>query len=145
MKGKSANLEEVNAALNILLNKRDEDKGELEEKVVSNVKHLIEPYFTKLKKTTLNEEQATYVGILESNLNTIVSPFSRSLSSKYINLTPTEIKIANLVKEGKTTKEIAELLPSSRWTIDFHRNNIRKKFGLKNKKINLRSYLLSLT
>ena len=142
---KTGNLEEANTALKVLLKKRDEDKIELEEKVLSNVKELVVPYLEKLKKSGLDDRQETYLGILESSLNDIISPFLRHLSSKYLNLTPTQIQIANLVKEGKTTKEIAELLASTRWAIDFHRNNLRKKLGLTNKKANLRTYLLSLT
>jgi len=50
-----------------------------------------------------------------------------------------------LVKEGKTTKDIAELLVSTTDVIDFHRKNLRKKLGLKKTKSNLRSYLLFLS
>ncbi len=142
---KTGNLEEANTALKVLIRKRDEDRVELEEKVLSNVKELVVPYLEKLKKSGQDDRQETYLSILESNLNDIISPFLRKLSSKYLNLTPTQIQIANLVKEGKTTKEIAELLASTRWAVDFHRNNLRKKLGLTNKKANLRTYLLSLT
>jgi DNA-binding NarL/FixJ family response regulator len=93
----------------------------------------------------LDEKQEAYVDILESNLNDIISPFSHRLSSRYMNFTPTEIQVANLLRQGKTNKEIGELLNSSSRTIAFHRENIRKKLGLKNKKTNLKSYLLSLT
>jgi DNA-binding CsgD family transcriptional regulator len=86
-----------------------------------------------------------YVDIIESHLDDIVAPFLHQLSSKYTDLTPAEIKVASLVKDGKTTKEIADMSNSSTAAIDFHRNNLRKKLGLKNKKTNLRSYLLSLT
>jgi DNA-binding CsgD family transcriptional regulator len=92
----------------------------------------------------MEDKEADYLSILESNLQNIISPFSNKLSSKYLNFTPTEIKIANLIKEGKTTKEIAEILNSSPGTVDFHRDNIRIKLNLKNKKTNLRSYLLTL-
>jgi DNA-binding CsgD family transcriptional regulator len=61
-----------------------------------------------------------------------------------LNFTPTEIQIANLLRQGKTSKEIAEFINSSPKAVAFHRENIRKKLGLKNKKINLKSYLLSL-
>jgi PAS domain S-box-containing protein len=145
LKVKTMSLEEVNTALRVLLKKRDEDKTELEEKVLSNVKKLVVPYLEKLEKTGLNDSQKTYVGILESHLNDIISPFLRTLSSKYLNISPTEIQAANLVKQGKTTKDIAESLNSSIRAIEFHRNNLRNKLGLKNKKANLRSYLLSLT
>ena len=61
-----------------------------------------------------------------------------------VNLTPKEINIANLVKFGKTNKEISEIMHSSIHTISRHRENIRKKTGLKNKKVNLRSFLSTL-
>ena len=109
-----------------------------------NVKELVVPYLKKLRKSGLNDRQRTLTDILDSNLNGIISPFLFTLSAKYASLTPKEIRVANLVRDGKTTKEIARLLISSTDTIDFHRKNIRKKLGLQNTKSNLRSYLLSL-
>jgi PAS domain S-box-containing protein len=140
---KTSNLKEANTALKVLLDKRDEDRKELEEKVKLNMKWMVLPYLEKMKKSGLNERQEAYANILESLLSDIISPFTHELSSQHVNLTPTEIQVANLVKEGKTTKDVAELLNSSTKAIEFHRGNIRKKLGLKNKKINLRSYLLS--
>jgi DNA-binding CsgD family transcriptional regulator len=144
LKLKSLNLEEANTALKVLLKRREQDKDDLEEKVLSNVKELITPYMEKLNNTRLDDKQLTYVRILESNIHDIVSPFLRKLSSQYLSFTPTEIQVADLVKAGKTTKEIADLLNISDRGVEFHRNNIRKKLGLKNSKVNLRSYLLSL-
>ena len=141
---KTSNLEELNTALKVLLKKRDEDKTELEDKVLLNVRGLVFPYLERLRMSGLNERQKTYANILESNLNDIISPFSQSLSSKYVSLTPMEIEVANLIKQAKTTKEIANLLGLSGKTIEVHRKNIRKKIGINNKKANLRSKLLSL-
>jgi PAS domain S-box-containing protein len=142
---KTSNVEEANAALKVLLKRREEDKTELEEKMLLNVKDLVQPYIEKLKGSGLTERQKVYADILESNLNNIISPFSRTLSSHYFNLSPTEIQVANLVRDGKTNKEIAELLNSSPRTIGFHRENIRKKLDLKNKKVNLQAHLQFLT
>jgi DNA-binding NarL/FixJ family response regulator len=132
----------VNSALRVLLKRREDDKSDLEEKVLSNVKELVVPYVERLKKSGLDAKQGTYVNILESNLEEIVSPFVRKLSSTYLGLTPTEINVANLVKEAWDTKTIAESLNMSPRTVESHRQNIRKKLGLKNKKVNLRTHLL---
>ncbi len=143
LQAQSNHLEEVNTALKVLLKQREEDKKELAENVLTNVKELISPYIEKLKKSRMGTHQRTLLNILDSNLKNIISPFISKLSSKFFNLTPMEIRVANLVKEGKTNKEVAELLCLSKNTILFHRYNIRRKLGLKNKKINLRSHLLS--
>jgi DNA-binding CsgD family transcriptional regulator len=103
------------------------------------------PYIEKLKKSNLDAKDEAYVGIVESNLKDIVSSFSQRLSSQYMTFTPKELQVANLIKEGQTTKDIAELLNTSPGTVDFHRHNIRKKLNLKNKRANLRSYLLTLS
>jgi PAS domain S-box-containing protein len=137
-------LEELNTALTVLLKRREGDKTEVEEKVLLNVKELVVPYAEKLKKTSLNRKQMSYLNVLELNLSNIISPFTYKLSSKYLGLTPKEIHIANLVKDGKTAKEIAGLFDVSVRTIEFHRKSIRAKIGLKNSKINLRSRLLSM-
>jgi len=141
---KSKNLEEFNTALKVLLKQREKDKIELEEWILANVKNLIMPHVEKLKKINLKARSATHLSILETNLKEITSSFSQRLSSKYLNLTSKEIQIANLVKEGKTSKDIGELLNVSERTIDFHRKNIRNKLGLQNRKANLRSSLINL-
>ncbi len=141
---KSRHLEEVNAALNVLLKRREEDKNDFEEKILANVRELILPYVEKLKNSGLHSDQMTLIGILESNMNEIFSPFVTRLSSRFLSLTPTEIKVASLIKDGKSSKEIAALLHASENTVRSHRYHIRNKLDLKNKKVNLRSYLRSL-
>jgi PAS domain S-box-containing protein len=141
---KTASLEDVNTALRVLLKRREEDKTELEEKVLYNVKDLVLPYIAKLEQSRLSESQKSFLTILKSNLDDIVSPFSRRLAASHLNLTPREVQVANLLKEDRITKEIAELLHMSESSVEFHRHNIRKKFGLVGKKVNLRTYLQSL-
>ena len=121
LKIKTNTLSELNAALRVLLEKKDDDKVEIEQKVLFNVKQLVIPFLERLKKTSLTSEQLAYLHILESNFNDIISPFSRTLSSKYLRLTPTEIQVANLVKDGKTSQEIAEVMNLSRRTVESHR------------------------
>jgi DNA-binding CsgD family transcriptional regulator len=133
----------LNAALRVLLKQREEDKTELEEKVLANVKRLIMPCLEKLKNETTDHKSEAYLDTLESNLRDIISPFAHRLSSKYMNLTNREVQIAGFIKENRTTKEIAELLNISESAINIHRFNIRRKLGL-NKMHNLQTYLLSL-
>lgn len=137
-------LEEVNSALRFLLRQREEDQAEFEERVMLNVKELVVPYVEKLRKIGQDSKSMAYLNILESNLNDIISPFAHTLSSQFSSLTPTEIQTAQLIREGRTSKEIAELLNVSTRTIESHRQNIRVKMGLHTKKANLRSYLLSM-
>jgi PAS domain S-box-containing protein len=141
---KNRDLKELNTALKVLLEKRLGYKAELEENVLSNVKELIIPYLERLKKKSSDRTQEAYMNVLESNLKEIISPFSRRFSNTSLYLTPTQIQVANLVKENKTTKEIAGLLGLSEKTIEDHRKNIRKKLGILNKKVNLKSYLVSM-
>jgi PAS domain S-box-containing protein len=144
LREKSLNLQEANTALKVLLNHIQEEKQGLQNTILENVRELVFPYIQKLKTLRPTEQQATLIGIVESNLENIVAPFVQKLTHAYSSFTPTEIQVANLVRSGKTTKEIAKLLNVSSGTIDSHRNSIRNKLGLGNKKINLRTHLLSL-
>jgi DNA-binding NarL/FixJ family response regulator len=142
---KSRSLEEVNTALRVLLEQREQDKNELEDKILFNVRKLILPYIDSLKQRQLDDDQRTYLDVLETNLKNIISPFAKKLTSIHDNFTPQEIKVADLIRDGKTVKEIASAFGVSESAINVHRQHIRNKLGLNNQKINLRSYLLSLT
>ena len=137
-------LAELNTAMKVLLEKREADKSKLEEYVLANVKRLIEPYFEKIKKTKLNDQQGAFLRIIESNLNEIISPFTKEVSLEYFNLTSTELQIAKQIRQGYTTKKIAAFMNLSSRTVETHRKNIRRKIGLEGKKANLRSHLLSI-
>jgi DNA-binding NarL/FixJ family response regulator len=137
-------LTQLNAALKVLLKQRDTDKKEMEEKILLNVKELILPHLEKLKKRHLDQKSLSDLKIMESNLNNIISSFTHKLLSKFIVLTPREIQIANMIKEGRVTKEMAEIMSVSLSAIKLHRYHIRNKLGLIDQKVNLRSYLSSL-
>jgi len=139
---RTMHLEEANTALRVLLRGGNTEKHALERKIASNVNELVFPYLSKIREGNVTDRQQALLEIIESNLKDIISSFSTS--ARFINMTPTEIKIANLIKAGKSTKEIADLLSLSTRTVEGHRDSIRKKTGLKNKKTNLRTYLLSL-
>jgi len=140
---KTHELEDMNSALRVLMKQRDEDRNELEEKVLSNIKVLILPHMEKLKNH-VDLQGMSYVNVLASNLRDIMSPFAQKLSVTYLNLTKREVQVANLIKGGKTTEEISALLNISISAVNVYRYHIRHKVGL-SKKQNLRSYLSSLT
>ncbi|WP_372677263.1 PAS domain S-box protein [Desulfosarcina sp.] len=144
LKERTESLSEVNTALEVLLQKREADRTEVEEKMLTNAKSLILPYLEKLKASRMDERQRIYLNLVESNLNEIISPLSRRMSRHYLNFTPSEIQVANLVKQGKTTKDIAQILGLSTRTIEAVRYTIRRKLGIKKKRSNLRSYLLAI-
>ena len=138
------NLEEANTALKVLLKQREEDRVEMENRILQNIKDLIVPYVAKLKDKNLKSGERTLIDIIDSNLKDITSPLLQRLTTAKIILTPQEIQVAALVKEGKSSKEIADVLNVSPTTISFHRKNLRKKLGLDNTRKNLRAYLLSM-
>ena len=142
---KSLSLEELNTALKVLLEQREKDKNELEDRILFNVKKLILPYLESLKQKYLNDEQRTCLDVLETNLKNIISPFAKKLTSIHQSFTPQEIKVADFIRDGKTVKEIALAFGVSESAINLHRQHIRNKLKLNNQKVNLRTYLLSLT
>ncbi len=140
----SKELEESNTALKVLLKQREQDQKEFENNILSNMKYLVFPYIEKLKKNKSMSEELVYLNIIESNIKEIISPFSSKLSFLYLNLTPREIMMANLIKDGKQDKDIMEILNISLETVKSHRQNIRKKLDIYGKRTNLRTKLLSL-
>lgn len=145
LQSKSLNLQEVNAALRVLLKQREQDKEEMEERIYDNIRKLVMPYVERLKDRRLNEEQRNYLDILATNLNEIASPFLQKITSSYSHFTPTEILVADLIKDGKLIKEIAKICGVSDNAVNRHRQNIRNKLGLNRKKMNLRTYLMMLS
>jgi PAS domain S-box-containing protein len=138
---KTKSLEDVNTALRVLLKKREQDRYDIEEQMSLNVRELVFPYLERLGETRLDDIQKEILQMMEFTLKDIVSPFLQKLPLAFLHLTPSEIQVANLVKHGKTTKEIAHILSLSGKTIEFYRKRIRQKVGITNKLINLRTFL----
>jgi PAS domain S-box-containing protein len=136
-------LEEVNIALKVLLRESSQTKDDLEENMRTNIKNLLLPYLTELESRLSTEEETFFIDIIKSNIDEITSSFSRRLAFEYSELTPREIQVADLIRQGRTNKEIARLLGITSSAVDFHRRNLRIKFKIKGKKTNLRSHLLS--
>ena len=144
LRRESERLEETNIALRVLLRQREEDRRRIEDTIYANVARLVLPYLEKLLHGRLQEQQRTLLEVIDTNLRDIVSPFLHSLSALNLLLTPQEIEVANMVRSGKTSKEIADVLNLSVAGVDFHRKGLRRKLGLTHSTKNLRSYLLAL-
>ena len=138
-------LEESQAALKALLTQREKDREELGENMTATLRHLVLPSLEKVTELPLATTQKKHLDAAMASLSDIISPFTRRLASPFLNLTPMELKVSELIRQGHTSKEMASMLHLSKGTIDFHRNNIRKKLGLNNSGANLRTQLLSLT
>ena len=141
---KSRNLNEKNIALKVLLEHLGEEKKDIKKNYITNIKTLIVPYLDKLSNSSLNESQKTLIEIVTTNISEVTHDFAKKLMDDTLNLTPVETRVANMVKNYKTAKEIAELMHISENTVKAHFSNIRSKLGIKNKKINLRYHLQSL-
>ena len=136
--------EHLNTTLNVLFEKCKQDRKELEKTILLNMERLVYPWLEKIKGCKTENRLKSYINVLDLSLKEIISPFAKNLLSQISSLTPAEIRIADLVKKGKSSKEIAELLNISIKTTEGHRRNIRKKLGILNKKVNLRTHLLSI-
>ena len=141
LQAKTVRLEELNTALKVLLDQRDRDKKSLEENLSENMNALVIPYLRKIRKTGLSDLQSERMDILESNLREIIKPHMQPISAKLMHLSPSETRIAHLIKQGYRIKEIAASLGVSPRTVEFHRDGIRTKLGIKYQKINLKTYL----
>jgi len=141
---KQQKLEDTVTTLKTLVKTFEQEKKEIEESVLSKFKDLVEPYFKKLAEMCTDPEQKIYLDIILTNLKEFGTYRSENISAKYPNLTSTEAQIANLIKHGKGSKEISNIMHVSISTVDFHRKNIRQKLGLHKKNDRLKDYLLSV-
>lgn len=137
-------LREVNAALQALLRERDRERARLEEKVVSNINELVRPQLARLAEGQLSSRQRSLLESIGNSLDEIASPFSRRFNLLASRLTPIETQVAEYIRQGRSTKEIAGMMGVAVCTIDYHRLSIRRRLGLTSKSINLQYYLRSL-
>ncbi len=133
-------LESKNIAFREIMYQLNLEKQAIAEQIQTNIDRIILPIFYALQRNA-RPEQKRYLSLMKQNLLEITNPLINQLSKDYSSLTTTELQICNLVKNGLSTKEIAEIRSLSVSTIHHHRENIRRKLKIVNKKINLESYL----
>jgi len=137
-------VQERTAALRVMLEVREETLSEHEEKIAANIIHRLFPIVETLREHLTTLAQQECLTLIEAGLAELFSESAQKLSSPRYNLTQTEIKIAGLIRNGKSAKQIGNLLGIGENTILFHRSNIRKKLGLTHLKTNLRVFLQAM-
>jgi DNA-binding CsgD family transcriptional regulator len=136
-------LQEVNIALRSVMSRLEEDKRSIQANILSNIRKILMPMVFELE-LEVSGRQRSLVTLLRQNLQDIASPFLTELTQDHTSLSPTEITICAMIRNGMSTKEIARLRCISAATVRRHRENIRRKLGLRNRKVNLVSYLQSM-
>ena len=136
-------LKKKNIALQEVLGQVEIEKQSIKDQIAENVEKLIMPVLKKFKLNAVSIEEE-YIDLLISNIEQLTAPFIINLKRLSSKLTPRELEICNLIKNGLRNKEISKILNISPKTIERHRYNIRKKFKINTKKINLPVYLQTL-
>ncbi|MEN8188902.1 MAG: CBS domain-containing protein [Thermodesulfobacteriota bacterium] len=136
-------VEDANIALKVMLDEHTKTRENIEEKISIRLKEFVNPYLDILRATSLSSQQREAVNIISGHIESITQTFSHKARKMVLGLSPRETMIADLVYQGKTSKQISELLTIGLRTVETYRNNLRKKLGINNKKISLRTYLLT--
>jgi PAS domain S-box-containing protein len=137
-------IEKLNAALTALLEHREQESQRQLASLHATLEQLVLVHVETLRSTGLTADQRMLVEVIEASLRNIAGSFVRQLQAWKLQLTPTEVQIADFLRLGKRTKEIASLLRVSPSAIAFHRHNLRIKLGLAGRPINLVSYLRTM-
>jgi uncharacterized protein YerC len=135
-----AALKNTNIALREVLVKVQDEKREIANALLANANKILMPILHALEIDAL-PKQKKYLTLIKNNLEEITSPFVRELSREFLSLTPVEIQICYMIKNGLSSKEIAQVRGISTATINRHREHIRKKLGIANKDVNLITFL----
>lgn len=140
---KNKEVEEANIALRVLVNQQQNAVKETQQNVLIHLDNAVFPYITFLRKNLKSGYEREYLDILTNHLRSVGTSFIKQLGDPNLGLTGKELLVADLVKQGKNTKEIAQLLGLQKTTVEAYRNKIRKKLHITNKKISLKQYLSS--
>jgi PAS domain S-box-containing protein len=136
-------VEDANIALKVMLDQHTRTKESIEMQISTKLQELVNPYLDLLRQSGINEKQAETVKIITAHIDSITHQFSPKARKIMLKLSPRETMIADLVRQGKTSKDIAEIFHISLRTVETYRNNLRKKLGINKKKISLRTFLIS--
>jgi DNA-binding CsgD family transcriptional regulator len=143
LEAKHAELTQRNVTLQQVLNRIEEEKSLLAFRIRSNIDRLVKPIVQALQDKA-NPIEKRQLRFLSSSLDQAAAPLSEKLHSAYAQLTPREVVVSNMVRDGLTSKQIGNFIGLSEATVRKHRRNIRKKLGIAGKPVNLSSYLKTI-
>ena len=140
---KKKEAEDANIALKVMLDQHTRTKESIEEQISIKLQELVTPYLTLLQQSPINAKQAETIRIISAHIDSITQQFSPKAREIMLKLSPRESIITDLIRQGKTSKDIAAILNIGLRTVETYRNNLRKKLGINGKKISLRTYLMN--
>ena len=143
LEAKHAELTQRNVTLQQVLSRIEEEKSLLAFRIRSNIDRLVKPIVQALQDKA-NPVEKRQLQFLSSCLEQAAAPLSEKLHSAYAQLTPREVVVSNMVRDGLTSKQIGNFIGLSEATVRKHRRNIRKKLGIASKPVNLSSYLKTI-
>lgn len=136
----SEKINALNTALTVFMERRKRDRREFLASVQASLAALVLPYLAELEAEPLTPRQRNLLEIARHNLADMETrTFPPAMPG---GLTPKESRVADLVRRGKTSREIAELLGISLKTVEYHRSRLRKKLGLRGRASRLLPSLL---
>jgi len=135
-------VEEKNIALRNVIKAMTLENEENVKELCRYASSQLEPMLNDLATENNSEIRRELKSDILQRMQTLKDHFNnREYSDELTNLTHSESVVCNYIKSGYSTKEIAEKLNVSIDTVQTHRKNIRKKFGITDKSINLYSYV----
>ncbi|WP_027177503.1 PAS domain-containing protein [Maridesulfovibrio bastinii] len=141
LKDKKEEVERMNIALRQVIKTVEEDRQEFRENLTNQVKKQMLPAINNIAKADEAEVREGYKSVIEEHLAELAGENSFESDAGLLRLSAREIEVCRLIQLGKGGKEVAASLNLSFETVQTHRKNIRKKLGLRGKKMSLYSYL----
>jgi PAS domain S-box-containing protein len=133
LREKKEALERHNVALRVLIDQRRNDFEEHRRILTENMEELVFPILDRVSAAFADREEVALLDVVRQTLTDIANPLLETRDpqpDRPRGLTRREYEILQLVKAGRTSKEIARALYLSPTTVTFHRGNIRRKLGL---------------
>jgi PAS domain S-box-containing protein len=135
-------LVKTNTALSVLARNIDLRRDELEKRIAQIVSAKLIPIIDELRGDRLPAKAQSKLDTLSALLSDLTGDGPKG-HEVIVSLSPTELRVALMIKNGFSSEQIARVLHTSPHTVKTHRRSIRKKLKLQNAEVNLASYLRS--